>query len=216
MPICTSVAAPASTVIQIPTSTVSSTNSTGHTFNTNAVNILHKRTKTNNYNSNLDTSSFIDLDDVYYNSNEDECLLNFDSDGQESGLAGGRNSSPSEIGIKITKNAPGRPAKIKEITQEELELLKLEGNNPKDFQDAKKLNKHQEKILKSIRRKIRNKKSAHESRKRKKAFLETLQQQFDTVNEENKSLKTRIKVLEKENSALSTQVNKLKALDLSF
>lgn len=97
------------------------------------------------------------------------------------------------------------------ITEEELQLLKQESADISEFYNAVELTSSQEKKLKKVRRKIRNKKSAHESRKRRKEFMDNLQENYQELTEENKRLQAKMKVLENENSALRTQVAKLKA-----
>jgi len=110
-----------------------------------------------------------------------------------------------------TGKPKGRPPKqAKEISEEEYEILRQEGLDPSKFIPGR-LTKTQEKDLKRVRRKIRNKKSAHESRKRKKVHLETLEQRYKIINDENLRLKTKVKILSKENAGLRKQISKLKA-----
>lgn len=97
------------------------------------------------------------------------------------------------------------------ISEEEIQALKQEGLDVTEFLKTKSFTKAQERQLKRIRRKIRNKKSAHESRRRKKEFMENLQVQFEEVKQENANLKQRINALESQNTQLKTSVNKLKA-----
>jgi len=97
------------------------------------------------------------------------------------------------------------------ITEEELQLLKQESADISEFYNAVELTSSQEKKLKKVRRKIRNKKSAHESRKRRKEFMDNLQENYQELTDENKRLQAKMKILENENSALRTQVAKLKA-----
>ena len=89
--------------------------------------------------------------------------------------------SVESVPVKI--NYGGRTAD-KKLSKDEMTALENEGLNVEDFLDTKNWTKGQEKIIKRIRRKIRNKKSAHESRRRKKEFVEGLQQEFQDVKDE--------------------------------
>jgi len=85
-------------------------------------------------------------------------------------------------------------------------LLKKEGLTlPKRYP----LTKQQERTLKKIRRKIRNKKSAQESRRKKKVYMDTLEDQVKDITTQNKSLQKRVKELEKENLSLQQQLKTL-------
>ncbi|XP_025830594.1 cyclic AMP-responsive element-binding protein 3-like protein 4 [Agrilus planipennis] len=74
------------------------------------------------------------------------------------------------------------------------------------------LTKSEEKELKRIRRKIRNKISAQDSRKRKKEYVDGLEERVKRGSEENKFLLKRVKQLQKQNSRLMAQLSKLQAL----
>lgn len=107
-------------------------------------------------------------------------------------------------------NYGGRTAD-KKLSKDEISALENEGLNVQDYVDSKTWTKSQERVIKRIRRKIRNKKSAHESRRRKKEFVETLQQEFQDVKDENVNLRKRINQLESQNTQLKSHVSKLKA-----
>lgn len=96
------------------------------------------------------------------------------------------------------------------ITEEEMRLLAQEGHDADDYVNSKELTTRQEKELKKVRRKIRNKRSAHESRKRRKEFMDNLQENYTSITEENKQLQSRVKELESQNSSLRSQIQKLK------
>ncbi|XP_048731908.1 cyclic AMP-responsive element-binding protein 3-like protein 3-B isoform X2 [Ostrea edulis] len=99
-----------------------------------------------------------------------------------------------------------------QLTEEEVELLSREGvtlptNMP--------LTKEEERVLKAVRRKIRNKASAKESRKRKMNYVEGLEKRVKMSTTENSHLKKKVDTLEKQNSNLIQQLKKLQALVLS-
>ena len=112
--------------------------------------------------------------------------------------------------VPLKMNYGGRTAD-KKLSKDEMAALENEGLNVDDYLDTKNWTKSQERIIKRIRRKIRNKKSAHESRRRKKEFVEGLQEEFQSVKDENASLRKRVVQLEGQNSQLKSHVAKLKA-----
>lgn len=92
------------------------------------------------------------------------------------------------------------------LSREEAILLKKEGLHlPKCYP----LTKQEERTLKKIRRKIRNKKSAQESRRKKKVYMDQLEDQVKDITGQNKTLGKRVKELEKENVSLQQQLKTL-------
>jgi hypothetical protein len=71
------------------------------------------------------------------------------------------------------------------------------------------LTKAEERVLKKVRRKIRNKRSAMESRRRKKEYISTVEEKYETSKDENDELKKRVNFLEKQNRDLMKQLRKL-------
>lgn len=109
------------------------------------------------------------------------------------------------------------------LTDEERKLLKEEGV---DLPEDLPLTKAEERVLKKVRRKIRNKRSAMESRRRKKEYITTVEEQYESskglklifgvffkakilILDENDELKKRVKFLEQQNRNLMSQLRKL-------
>lgn len=67
----------------------------------------------------------------------------------------------------------------------------------------------EEKILRKIRRKIRNKRSAQCSRQRKKEYLEELEKKYSNCTNEVQSLKSEVLKLRKEKNSLISKIQKL-------
>jgi cyclic AMP-responsive element-binding protein 3 len=92
------------------------------------------------------------------------------------------------------------------LSEEEKRLLTKEGITlPSHYP----LTKYEERELKRIRRKIRNKISAQDSRKRKKEYLDKLQARVTEIEEEKAGLAKKVRILEAANGKLSAQVKRL-------
>ncbi|CAG5119251.1 unnamed protein product [Candidula unifasciata] len=92
------------------------------------------------------------------------------------------------------------------LSDEEKELLAREGVTlPTNLP----LTRDEERVLKSVRRKIRNKISAKESRKRKQGYVEGLEQRVKVCTLENRDLQKKLDTLEKQNMSLMAQLKRL-------
>ena len=95
------------------------------------------------------------------------------------------------------------------ISEEEKLLLAQEGIElPMDLP----LTKAEQQQLKRVRRKIKNKVSAQESRKRKKEYVDGLEKRVEHCTTVNRKLQRKVSTLETENRSLLAQLRKLQAM----
>ncbi|XP_048684620.2 cyclic AMP-responsive element-binding protein 3-like protein 4 isoform X4 [Caretta caretta] len=95
------------------------------------------------------------------------------------------------------------------LTDEEKRLLSQEGVSlPSNLP----LTKAEERLLKKVRRKIRNKQSAQDSRRRKKEYIDGLESRVAACSVQNQQLHKKVQELEKHNVSLLGQLRKLQAL----
>jgi cyclic AMP-responsive element-binding protein 3 len=93
-----------------------------------------------------------------------------------------------------------------QVTDEEKKLLELEGLKiPEDAH----LTNDEEKSLKKVRRKIKNKQSAMKSRSKRKEYIDNLEQRVKHCTDVNNGLRKKVDKLNQENKSL---VNQLKAM----
>ncbi|XP_053161679.1 cyclic AMP-responsive element-binding protein 3-like protein 1 [Hemicordylus capensis] len=95
------------------------------------------------------------------------------------------------------------------LTEEEKRTLIAEGY---PIPTKLPLAKAEEKALKRVRRKIKNKISAQESRRKKKEYVECLEKKVETYTSENSELWKKVETLENANRTLLQQLQKLQAL----
>ncbi|XP_060923282.1 cyclic AMP-responsive element-binding protein 3-like protein 1 [Limanda limanda] len=95
------------------------------------------------------------------------------------------------------------------LTEEEKRTLVAEGY---PVPNKLPLTKGEEKALKRVRRKIKNKISAQESRRKKKEYVECLEKKVDSYTSENGDLWRKVENLETANRSLLQQLQKLQSL----
>ncbi|KAJ8290077.1 hypothetical protein GJAV_G00008460 [Gymnothorax javanicus] len=96
-----------------------------------------------------------------------------------------------------------------QLTEEEQKLLTQEGIS---LPNNLPLTKAEERILKKVRRKIRNKQSAQDSRRRKKEYIDGLESRVAACSAQNRELQKTVDQLEKHNMSLLAQLRRLQSL----
>ncbi|XP_061775749.1 cyclic AMP-responsive element-binding protein 3-like protein 3-B isoform X2 [Nerophis ophidion] len=92
------------------------------------------------------------------------------------------------------------------LNEDEKKLLAKEGIN---LPSRLPLSKLEERVLKKIRRKIRNKRSAQESRKKKREYVDSLEERMSACSAHNLQLQRKIQQLEETNNALLEHLSQL-------
>lgn len=119
--------------------------------------------------------------------------------------------SVSQSVVSLCTSSASRVCKSKllVLTSEEKKLLEIEGVTlPTDMP----LTKAEEKVLKKVRRKIKNKQSAQESRRKKKDYIDGLEERVKACTELNHNLSMKVNSLEEQNKSLLDQLKDLQAL----
>ncbi|XP_056287446.1 cyclic AMP-responsive element-binding protein 3-like protein 1 isoform X2 [Pseudoliparis swirei] len=129
---------------------------------------------------------------------------------------GGRASSSSSSSSTAISSSPllTAPHKLQGsgpllLTEEEKRTLVAEGY---PVPNKLPLTKSEEKALKRVRRKIKNKISAQESRRKKKEYVECLEKKVDSYTSENSDLWIKVENLETANRSLLQQLQKIQSL----
>ncbi|XP_024052066.1 cyclic AMP-responsive element-binding protein 3 [Terrapene carolina triunguis] len=122
-------------------------------------------------------------------------------------------SSSFPLAVPMDDFMPGTPIQFDFpeliLTEEEKQLLEREGVS---LPSHLPLTKAEERLLKRIRRKIRNKQSALDSRRRKKVYVDGLESRVVTCTAQNHELQKKVQLLQKENMSLLEQLRRLQAL----
>ncbi|XP_055939262.1 cyclic AMP-responsive element-binding protein 3-like protein 4 [Argiope bruennichi] len=95
------------------------------------------------------------------------------------------------------------------LTEEEKKLMRKEGLQ---IPTHLPLTRAEERELKRIRRKIRNKQSAQESRKRKKDYIDGLENRVKLCTSENVRLQKKVQTLESQQKSLLDQIKQLQSI----
>ncbi|KAK2540118.1 hypothetical protein Q9966_004688 [Columba livia] len=98
------------------------------------------------------------------------------------------------------------PSPALQLTEEEKRLLAQEGVT---LPGTLPLTQAEERILKKVRRKIRNKQSAQDSRRRRKEYLDALESRAAACSAQNQELRKKVQELEQRNGSLLRQLQAL-------
>merc|ERR1711953_836147 len=113
----------------------------------------------------------------------------------------------SDPHVSLISNQPTDGCGELILTEEEKKTLISEGY---PIPSKLPLTKAEEKSLKKIRRKIKNKISAQESRRKKKEFVDTLEKRVELAVQELEEYKKKCEFLQKQNTSLKSQLKSLR------
>ncbi|XP_061593689.1 cyclic AMP-responsive element-binding protein 3-like protein 3-A [Cololabis saira] len=137
----------------------------------------------------------------------------YPSDIQRPQLSTGFPLTVKDLLLSGTPEPPPQPSQTSVqdliLNEDEKKLLAKEGVT---LPSQLPLTKYEERILKKIRRKIRNKQSAQESRKKKKEYIDGLENRMTACSVHNQELQRKVSQLEKCNMSLMEQLRRLQAL----
>lgn len=141
----------------------------------------------------------------------DSCVVNELSLESEARLLHKHAHSLGSSACHTAPSSPGSPLLYPDLqlTEEEQKLLNQEGIS---LPNNLPLTKAEERILKKVRRKIRNKQSAQDSRRRKKEYVDCLESRAAACSAQNKDLQRTVEKLEKHNVSLLAQLRRLQSL----
>ncbi|XP_050334812.1 cyclic AMP response element-binding protein A isoform X1 [Bactrocera neohumeralis] len=124
--------------------------------------------------------------------------------------SGGTSGSTRQpIHTPLISSQPKGSTGVLILTEEEKRTLQAEGY---PIPQKLPLTKAEEKSLKKIRRKIKNKISAQESRRKKKEYMDQLERRVEILVNENNEQRKRCDALEHTNANLLSQLHKLQAM----
>lgn len=154
-----------------------------------------------------DSNSSVGHDHTYSLPQEHVSIdLDYGSEGQE-----GHWMSP--LHVESTEELPTSPESPETarlvLTEEEKRLLEKEGLT---LPGTLPLTKVEEHILKRVRRKIRNKRSAQESRRKRKVYVGGLESRVLKYTAQNLELQNKVQFLEEQNMSLLEQLRRLQAM----
>ncbi|NWQ99066.1 CREB3 protein, partial [Paradoxornis webbianus] len=109
--------------------------------------------------------------------------------------------------VQVLTLMPVEPKLV--LTEEEKQLLEKEGVT---LPTCLPLTKAEERVLRKVRRKIRNKQAAQDSRRRRKIYVDGLENRVAACTAENHELEKKVQQLQKQNMSLLRQLQKLQAL----
>ncbi|NXR83752.1 CREB3 protein, partial [Pycnonotus jocosus] len=109
--------------------------------------------------------------------------------------------------VQVLTSMPVDPKLV--LTEEEKQLLEKEGVT---LPTCLPLTKAEERVLRKVRRKIRNKQAAQDSRRRRKIYVDGLENRVAACTAENHELEKKVQQLQKQNMSLLRQLQKLQAL----
>uniref|UniRef100_A0A8C7BIQ2 Cyclic AMP-responsive element-binding protein 3-like protein 4 n=3 Tax=Neovison vison TaxID=452646 RepID=A0A8C7BIQ2_NEOVI len=124
-------------------------------------------------------------------------------------LAAHAHTPPSVGAVNPVAPATLLPCQTLFLTEEEKRLLGQEGVSLPSYLP---LTKAEERALKKVRRKIRNKQSAQDSRRRKKEYIDGLESRAAACSAQNQELQKKVRELERHNIALEAQLHRLQML----
>ncbi|XP_029285906.1 cyclic AMP-responsive element-binding protein 3-like protein 3-A [Cottoperca gobio] len=140
-------------------------------------------------------------------------ITQYPSDVHRSQLSSGFPLTVKDLLLSGTPEPAPHPSQqsIQELilNEDEKKLLAKEGVT---LPNQLPLTKYEERILKKIRRKIRNKQSAQESRKKKKEYIDGLECRMAACNAHNQELQRKVSQLQKCNMTLMEQLRRLQAM----
>ncbi|XP_076311480.1 cyclic AMP-responsive element-binding protein 3-like protein 2 isoform X1 [Tachypleus tridentatus] len=120
-----------------------------------------------------------------------------------------QSSFKESISSQLISKQPKGGTETLVLTEEEKRTLLSEGYT---IPQHLPLTKAEEKSLKKIRRKIKNKISAQESRRKKKEYVDNLEKSVENLTHENDDYKKRLESLKISNKSLLSQLQKLQSL----